>query len=177
MRITLAALALLFSTLFASAADLSPAQLQTLKSDINANFLAAWNAQQVDTIVAAYNADATPTFVVWRTTVPAEEYRDAITWTELTGRSAGERDMFSFLTANGSMALNCSRGNVRQAIADAFSGAAGVNSRTAILAACKRAANRVERLYVTGTGTDATPGRLVFEGTISAGDVLAAMGN
>lgn len=160
----------------ALAADLNVAQLQALKSDINSNFLPEWNAQQIDAIVTAYNASASPTFTVWKQALLPEMYRDAITWTELTGRSAGERDMFAFLTAGGSLQIQCARTNVRQAIQDAFSGAGGVNTRTALLALCKRTVTRFERLFATGTGSDATPGQLVVEGPVAAQDVIAAMG-
>jgi len=179
MKIVRAALAALVVWIasFAAADHLTPAQLATIKQDINANFLAEWNAGQIDTIVSAYNASASPSFIAWKTAVEATAYRDSITWTEFTGRSAGERDMFSFLTGNGALSLNCSRQNVRQAIQDAFSGATGVNSRTALIALCKRPVTRYERLFVTGVGSDATPGQLVIEGVMTANDVLEAMGN
>lgn len=176
MRKLLAAIVLFFVSLGAFGADLTQAQLSALKNDINANFLAQWNAQQIDTIVAAYNANASPAFTVWKTAVSAMEYRDAITWTEFTGRTAGERDMFSFLTGNGTMALECYKINVRQAVQDAFSGASGVNSRTALVALCKRPASRFEKLYTTGTGSDASPGQLGAEGPVSTSDIIAAMG-
>ncbi len=173
---TLAALVFCVVAAMSQATDFTQSQLVTLKNDINANFLAQWNAQQIDTIVSAYNAAAVPAFIVWKPSLDAEMYRETIVWTELTGRTAGERDMFSFLTGGGTMALACNRATTRQAVNDAFSGAGGVNTRTALIAACKRPATRFERLYTTGTGSDATPGQVPVEGPLTAGDVIAAMG-
>jgi hypothetical protein len=49
-----------------------------------------------------------------------------------------------------------------------------VNTRAALLALWKRLATRGEKLYATGTGSDAVPGTLTFEGNISARDVEEA---
>jgi hypothetical protein len=57
---------------------------------------------------------------------------------------------------------------------DVFSGAGGTNTRAALLALWKRLATRGEKLYATGTGSDASPATLVVEGAISARDVEEA---
>lgn len=176
MKRFLLAVVVFFASFGAFAGHLSPAQLQTLKQDINTNFLAQWNSQDIAAIVSAYNAPASPTFVVWKSTLDATAYRDSITWTEFTGRSAGERDMFSLFTNNGTASIMCSKANARQAINDAFSGASGVNSRNALTAACKRTVSRIERLFATGTGSDATPGQLVVELVMDESTIIEAMG-
>ena len=58
---------------------------------------------------------------------------------------------------------------------DIFSGAGGATTRAALLALWKRVASRVERLFATGTGSDASPGTLVFEGAIDVNDVSLAL--
>jgi hypothetical protein len=51
----------------------------------------------------------------------------------------------------------------------------GAATRDALSALWRRAATRGEALYATGTGTTATPGVLVFEGTISDANIGAAL--
>ncbi len=47
--------------------------------------------------------------------------------------------------------------------------------KAAILAAQKRAATKAEALFATGTGSDASPGTLIWEGTLSVDDVSRAL--
>lgn len=160
----------------AHASDLTLAQLVTLRADIDANFAEQAAANDLAAIVTAYNAEAVPAYTVWKTSLDPEMYRDAITWTELTARTAGERDMFAFFTGGGTMPISCAKLTARQAIQDTFSGAAGVNTRTALIALCKRTVTRGERLFATGTGTNGTPGLLGAEGPITMDDIIAALG-
>ena len=61
-----------------------------------------------------------------------------------------------------------------EAFADIFSGAGGLANRTHIIALSKRSATVAEKLYATGTGTDAAPAKLVFEGAVAGDDVVQA---
>lgn len=164
------------SAVHASAGHLNSAQRAIIRADLQANFAAQLEARDYDSIVAAYNQPASPSFTVWRPSLEPSQYREAITWTELTGRSAGERDMFAFLTGGGSLAINCTSLQVRQAIQDAFSGAGGAVTRPALIAACKRTTTRAEALLATGTGSNATPGLLTFEGAFDMGALLEVLG-
>lgn len=150
-------------------------QLTALKADIQANFSAQWAAGQVNLIAESYNANAVPDFIVWKTSLDAPAYRAAITWTEVDALTVSKARIFEWLTGNLSLPINPSDSNVRQGIADCFG--AGTTTRSALLAASKRKASRVEKLFATGTGSDATPGTLVFEGRISGSDVIEAMNN
>jgi len=118
------------------------------------------------------NEEASPSFVVWKTDLPTRDCKKAMVWTEYIARSVGERDAWQFMLSNGT--INPADANVRQGILDIFSGPGGVGSRAALTAIAKRNATIVEKLFATGTGTDASPGTMTFEGTISYQDVLAA---
>lgn len=154
---------------------LTTQQLATLKADILADpQLAALPANDdgAFAIAAAYNLAASPAWVVWRTELPTKDVIDALDWTAFIGRSAGEREAFTFMLRNG--VINPARPNVRQGIADIFSGVGGTAQRTALLAMAKRAATRAEKLFSTGTGSDAAPATMTFEGNLSYSDVNAA---
>lgn len=123
-------------------------------------------------IATALNAPSSPAFLVWRTAIPAAELIQAMVWTEYIGRSNAERDAWRFLTNQGT--INAADTNVRQGISDMFSGPTGQSTRENLLALGKRTATRAEALFATGTGSDASPGMLTFEGNLTYQDVSAA---
>lgn len=154
---------------------MTSAQLTTLKADILADPVLAAKPMNDDghfAIAAAYNLTASPAWRVWKTSVSTADCKDAVNWTEFIGRSVGERAAFEFLLSNGH--INPSRANVRQGIADMFSGAGGTITRNALLALSKRDATRAEKLFSSGTGSDAVPATTTFEGNLSYSDVSAA---
>lgn len=154
---------------------LTTAQQATLKADILADptFSAMPNNDDSNfAIAAAYNLAASPTWTVWKSAVSTAEVKDSVNWTEYIGRSAGERAAFELMVSNG--IINPSRANVRQGLTDIFSGAQGATTRNALLAISKRSATRAEKLFSTGTGSDASPATMGFEGTLSYQDVSAA---
>ena len=73
--------------------------------------------------------------------------------------------------------INPSMSDRRTFFDDVFSGAGGVNTRAKLLALWKRNANRGEKLFATGAGSDAVPATLVIEGTIAVQDILLARGD
>lgn len=151
---------------------LTPAQQATLKAAIIAD--EALNAQPNNSdgafaIAAALNALASPAFLVWKSSVPTKDCKTAMIWTEFIARSAGEREAWTFMLSNG--VINPSDANVRQGIADIFSGAGGATSRTNLLAISKRNATRAEKIFATGTGSDAVPAVMGREGALSYQDV------
>lgn len=161
---------------------LTDAQLVTFKAHILAN----QDPYVVEQLAAGshagvgnwYNEIANPPFYVWRSGMSTTEVFNAVTWSGTGGfiaRSAGERDAFLALTARGM--VDPSRANIRQAFGDIFSGTAtaAVDTRAAISAAAKRLATNIEKLFATGTGTEATPANLVFEGQLQYSDVTAAL--
>lgn len=154
---------------------LTTAQGLTLKTDILADpaFASVPNNSDGNFLIAsAYNAVIAPAFRVWRTNVPTTDCKTAMVWTEYIARSAGERDAWQFMLSNGF--LNAADPNVRQGIQDIFSGPGGVTSRTNLANIAKRDATRAEKLFSTGTGTEALPATMSFEGFLSFQDVQDA---
>ena len=154
---------------------LTTTQLQALKADITADpVLNAYpkNSDGAWAIAQAYNLEASPVFIVWKTDVPTSECKKAMVWTEYIGRSVGERDAWVFMLSNGT--INAADPNIRQGIADIFSGPGGASSCVALLAIAKRNATRAEKLFATGTGLDASPATMTFEGTLSYQEVMNA---
>jgi len=153
---------------------MTPAQLTALKADIQGNgtLAALMAAGEIGQVVAYYNAPADPAFYVWRSSVPPDEYRQAIVWTEVDTMTAGKARIWEWVTARMTMPVNASDANVRQGINDAFGNS---TSKTQLLAISYRACNNVEKLFATGTGTTGSPATVGYEGTISQADVEYAM--
>ena len=153
--------------------NLNSTQLATLKAAIQGESAVAADlaAGAHGAIAAFYNGDST--HIVWRTRLSSAEVYDQVVWTELIGRSVGERDTMQILLQTGS--VNPSKTNIRAAFSDIFSGAGGATTRSQLIAAAKRAATRGEALYASGAGTDPSPSVLVVEGQITATNVSDAL--
>jgi hypothetical protein len=165
---------------------LTPAQLTTLKADINADPVLSTFPNNDDSnfaIADAYNLVASPDFWVWRSKVTKSELVTSIgpdgttfNWTGngFITRSAGEQTAWQELF-NGTQSVNASLTNVRQAFADIFSGTGNAAAnRTHLLAVARRKATRAEKLFATGTGSAGSPATLTFEGNLSFQDVSQA---
>jgi hypothetical protein len=159
--------------------QLTPAQLQTLRTDIAADptFSALPNTTAANSqIAAAYNLAASPDYWVWRTFVPDSEIYQATvdtttwSWTIFIARSQGERDAWRQMV-NMAGGINPSLLNVRNGIADIFSGAGGLAQRTYMLNVSRRLATRVEKLFASGSGTTASPSNMGAEGPITLTNV------
>ena len=165
---------------------LTPAQQATLKayieSDATLNAL-PHNSDGAFAIAEALKADASPDFIVWRTSVREQEFTDDTSsegttwsWPAFIARSVGEQAGWNAMFRNGS--INAAKANVRQGFVDIFSGAQ--NSAPAQRAHCaaiaKRKANRLEKLFATGTGSTASPATMAVEGTIGYNELANAMG-
>lgn len=133
------------------------------------------NSDGAYAIAAAINQDATPAFIVWRTSVDTDEVmRNGMDWTRVDNLSVGKARIWEWMTKPGS--FNPSKANVRAGIDATWVGTTpDLAVRAAVYAHCKRNASVVEKLLVTsGSGTDATPAVMGFEGPISYQDVEAA---
>jgi hypothetical protein len=155
---------------------LTPAQLQTLKTDIESD--PALNAEPMNSdgayaIAQAYNALAAPAFIVWKTNVPRNEVGKTFVASALAAITAGNNDKLANFAAWNEV-VNPSRADQRAFFDDVFSVAAGASTRAALLVLWKRTATRLEKLFATGTGSDASPATMVVEGQIPYQDVEAA---
>lgn len=150
-------------------------QLQLIKSEINSDPTLSSKPLTPDgsfEIAVELNKLAAPAFYVWKTDVPTKECKKAMVWTEYIARSSGEREAWQFMLSNGT--INAADVNVRQGIADIFSGPGGAQTRTNLLAIGKRQATRCEKVLAGGTGSEASPATMSFEGLLSYQDVEAA---
>jgi len=158
----------------------SEAQYVALGSDITvthaAEFASALAIRDYPGIAQTYNQVDASNFWVWRSVLPPEEYTGAggIVWTEVDALTVGKARIFEWMTGTLTKPLHPSDSNQRQGIQDAFQAQAPTtfsNLRTI----ARRLARRIERLYVTGTGSTASPGSLGFEGTVTDRDVAHAV--
>ena len=153
-----------------------PEQLTTLKAAILAEtdpaFVALRQAGAVGAMADFYNQPST--FVAWKTSVTRNEVGKTFVASALAAITAGNNDKLANFAAWNDT-VNPSRADQRQFFDDIFSVAAGASTRAALLALWKRFATRGERVFATGTGSDAAPGSLVFEGTIGVEDVIKAV--
>jgi hypothetical protein len=174
---------------------LTPAQLATLKADIAADGTLNPQPKTMDgaiTVAAAYNAEASPDYWVWQTSVTQDTITQQASvdgtvwsWPALIARSAGEIAGWQGIMG-GTNSCNPSLVNVRQGFADIFSGSANSApaQRAHLMTICRRKATRFEKLFATTSAAPpATSGALgattnvatmTVEGPLSAADVYAA---
>ena len=155
---------------------LTPAQLPALKNAIAAETdptLVALRTANDETGMAGWYNGAS-TFVVWKSRVTIEQTGQAFNGAEWAGMTSANHTRLQTV-AQYLSAYNAGVADIRTMFNDIWSGAGGANTRAALLALWKRFATKAERLYATGTGTDATPGLPTFEGNITAQDVSDAL--
>lgn len=158
---------------------MTPAQLTTLKAAIAADPVLAAYPDTSDGAfdMALYLGTASsPTFVVWRTNVTRDEVTsEGFDWTQVDNLTTGQARIWDLLFDNQSRAINAGDAGKRAGLAECWKGtAAKLAVGTFVLSRCKRPATRGERLFATGTGSDASPGSLVIEGAIGYQDIMAA---
>lgn len=194
-RVVLAAVAVMGVAWAApvAAQTLTNAQLQTLKTSVAAasdlvttaadplvcgNYVGqainslANSADQNACIAAMYNLNASPTFIVWKTSVPKRTVGQTFNASEFANLTTANTSRLSAYSDWIGDTINPSLADVRQFFSDVFS-VGGITS-AALTALWKRSATRFERLYTTGTGSDPQPGQLVIEGVVSGQTINAA---
>lgn len=124
----------------------------------------------------AMNLAATPAFIVWKTAVSIDEImRNGMDWARVDNLSVGKARIWDWLGRLGT--INASRPNVRAGIDAVWVGtAADLAVRSAVYVHCKRSATRSEKALATGTGSDASPATMTFEGQTTYLAILQAMG-
>ncbi len=146
-------------------------QLQTLKTAILADQELAAIGRNDTEMARVLNLPTT--FVVWRTQVNQDEImQNGFDWVRVDNLSIGKARIWEWLFQNDQRSINPSKANVRAGIDEAWKGtAADLAVRAAVYVHCKRPATRAEQILGSGTGTDATPGLLTFEGSVSINDI------
>ena len=133
------------------------------------------NSDGAYAVAQAYNELASPAFTVWKTSVHKNEVGKAFVASALAAITAGNNDKLNNFAA-WNETVNPSRLDQRAFFDDIFSVTAGASTRAALLALWKRSATRAEKLFATGTGSDASPATMTFEGSLSYSEVQAALG-
>lgn len=156
---------------------LTNAQLQTLKAAILADPELAAFPNTLDgafDLAVKLQETAAPAFVVWRTSVSQSEIiLNGFDWTRVDNLSVGKARIWEWMFQFGS--IDPSKVNVRAGIDTVWVGTqADLNVRAAVYVHCKRSANRGEKIFATGTGSDASPATMAVEGTINYQDIFAA---
>lgn len=156
---------------------LTAAQKVTLKAYIQADpVLNAQPSSYDGTVVIAghLNALAVPAFIAWKTQTTINEIGKAFDGGELAGLSTANQTRLQTLALYLASGVNPSIASNRQFYDDVFAGPSGALTRAALLVLWKRSARVIEKMFATGTGTDAAPASLVFEGAISHDDIEIA---
>jgi hypothetical protein len=158
---------------------MTPEQLATLKAALLADpALTQFIADYRDDLIRDYyNAPSNPAFVVWRTSVTQDEImQNGFDWTRVDNLGVGKARIWDWMFDNSATTINPSKLNVRAGIEAVWVGtAADLAVRAAVYVHCKRIANRVERIFATGVGSNDVPGLLTFEGEITTSDVSAML--
>lgn len=158
---------------------LTPQQTATLKAHILADPvlgpLTSGTGTDYGAIAAALNANASPVVKVWRTSVTRAEIQDddAFNWTLVDNLTNGSKyRIWEWMFANG--AINPSKDNIRAGISATWTGTLALTAvATMTLNKCKRNATRLESLFTTGAGTDLSPAKLTFEGSIDLMEIAS----
>lgn len=156
---------------------LTTTQLQTLKAAIDATpeWAAQPNTNVGNSIIAgALNAIASPDFIVWRSSVPIDEImRNGMDWARVDNLSVGKARIWDWMARLGT--INPSRPNIRAGIDATWVGtAADLAVRAVVYTHCKRPATVLEKILASGTGSDASPATMGYEGTITPDEIEQA---
>lgn len=160
---------------------LTTAQQAVLAADIAADPAFAslpHNSDGAYAIALIYNQIVSPEFVVWKTRVTRDDImQNGFDWAEVDNLTVGKAHIWEWLFDNVGQQINPAKVNVRAGIDECWKGtAAKLAVRAQVYDHCKRPATRAEKLFATGTGTDANPATMGYEGSLSYYDVQTAMG-
>lgn len=160
---------------------LTPAQKTTLRADIIAKQAAGqplFGVTNDVAIAAHYNGLAAPAFVLWKSAVSTREVGEAMNSGEVAGLTTANSTRLQVMQAYSAGTFNPGRTDMRAGFDSVFSGAGGTLTRPALLTLYKRSARVVEKLFATGTGSDAAPAIIVVEGEVTPqeiSDVIAGV--
>lgn len=148
---------------------LTPQQITTLRPIVQAEpSLTQAVLTGNDAMIAAWlNGASNPAFIVWKTSVSIDEImRNGMDWARVDNLTVGKARIWDWLGRLGS--FDASKANVRAGIDAAWVGtAADLAVRAQVYTHCKRTATQAEKALATGTGSDAVPATMAFEGNVT----------
>lgn len=158
---------------------MTPAQLQTLKAYIAADQVLAAYPQNTDgayDIAIKLNLTAVPDYIVWRTSVSQDEIMlNGFDWTRVDNLSVGAARVWQWMFDNGGKSFNPSKVNIRAGIDQVWKGTAqDLAVRAVVYTHCKRSATVFEKIFASGSGSDASPSTMAIESPVSYQDVMTA---
>lgn len=177
MKYLLSTLLMLFT--LATSAGMNDAQLQDLaaaiRADTDPTVVSALAVRNDTAITQNYQQDSATW--VWRTSVSQDEIMQGnFDWTRVDNLGTGPARIWDWMFGNSDKSINPSKPNVRAGIEAVWKWtAADLAVRAAVYTHCKRMAIKAEALFTTGTGTNADPAVLVWEGPLPVSDVSAAL--
>lgn len=160
---------------------LTPAQRTLLVAAVAADPVLAALPPSTDNAYAiadAFNLPASPAFIVWKTKVAKDEImQNGFDWVQVDNLSVGKARIWDWLFDNTNKSINPSKPNVRAGIDECWKGTAAMLAvRAAVYVHCKESATRSQKLFATGTGSDAQPATMGKEEDLTFNDVLLALG-
>ena len=160
---------------------LTSAQQVTLKAFILADpvfSLKPATAQGAYEIAAGLESLAeNPAWTVWRNNVTSDEIGNAWNGSDIDGLSGLNMQRLQLMLQSSPQGtFDMGRTDRRAGFENPFGANANGASRVAMRAVWKRSANRLEKLFSVGTGTDTTPAMLIVVGSIGYNEVGQAMG-
>lgn len=161
--------------------SLTTQQLQTLKTYIAS--VPAWAAlpnteDAADFIANELNKPAVPAFIVRKSTVKTADIGPVLNYVAVSNLTTINRDRATtFVMLNpDSFTPTADVESYWDTTFNGVLGGQGQTTRDALRALWRRSATLGEKLYATGTGSDASPATLVVDGSISLQEVFAARG-
>lgn len=163
--------------------ELTLSQKQTLKAWLTANVPNQSDEEMRDSL----NALASPTYYVYRPSVPVSEVMlNGFDWTRVDNLSVGKARIWEWMTTsrqvNGEYVFDPSKANIRAGINAVWVGTqADLNVRATVYLHCYRAASVAEKLLkVAGNGTAADssgdgPATLGYDQPITTQDVIDSL--
>jgi hypothetical protein len=123
-----------------------------------------------------YNATDTSNYVIWRNSVTLDEImQNGFDWTQVDNQTVGKARIWEWLFSNQTKSINPSKANVRAGIDEAWKGTAAMLAvRAAVYVHCKKFSSRIDKLFATGAGTDASPSVALYL-TLTEQDVITAL--
>ena len=156
---------------------MTPAQLTQLRTAIDADqVLSAYpnNSDGAYDMAQFLNQPTSPAFIVWKTSATIADTTKAFNGSEWAGMTSANHTRLQTVRQWLEDSYDASRADIRAMFNDVWSGAGGANTRTALLAVWKRTATKAEKIFASGTGSDASPANLTIEGLLNYADIQAA---
>ena len=124
-----------------------------------------------------WNRPADPPKTVWKSNLELEEITsNGFDWVRVDNLSVGKARIWEWMFGNENKSINPSKPNIRAGIAEVWKGtAADLAVQATVLNHCKRGTSRIEALFAVGTGTDAAPATMGFEGLLTEMDISLAV--